>query len=83
MCFWISPWQACYTILAMTRGKQLTMEQQEKFAEKFMEWGNLVFAGLVVAQTFPGRRAPRPWPGRATPLALVAWSASLATQADG
>ena len=29
------------------------MQQREKFAEKLMEWGNLVFAGLVIAQIVP------------------------------
>ena len=29
------------------------MQQREKFAEKFMEWGNLVFTGLVIAQIVP------------------------------
>jgi len=37
----------------MAKGKQLTRQQRGKFAEKLMEWGNLVFAGLVIAQIVP------------------------------
>ena len=33
---------------------KLTKEQKNKFAEKFMDWGNIVFAGLVIAQIVPG-----------------------------
>lgn len=35
-------------------GRQLTQDQRGRIAEKTMEWGNLVFAGLVVAQMVPG-----------------------------
>lgn len=38
----------------MAKRKRLTTQQRGKFAEKFMEWGNLVFAGLVIAQIIPG-----------------------------
>lgn len=30
--------------------KRLSADQRQSAAEKFMEWGNLVFAGLVIAQ---------------------------------
>lgn len=38
----------------MTSKVPLTSKQREMFAEKAMEWGNLVFAGLVIAQLVPG-----------------------------
>jgi hypothetical protein len=34
--------------------KQFTNDQQGRIAEKIMEWGNLVFVGLVIAQIVPG-----------------------------
>ncbi len=34
--------------------KKLSKEQRGLIAEKMMEWGNLVFAGLVIAQFVPG-----------------------------
>ncbi len=34
--------------------RRLTQEQRGKFAEKIMDWGNIVFAGLVIAQIVPG-----------------------------
>ena len=34
--------------------RPLTKDQRKVFAEKIMEWGNLVFVGLVVAQIVPG-----------------------------
>ncbi len=34
--------------------KQLTTDQRGRIAEKVMEWGNLVFTGLVIAQIVPG-----------------------------
>ena len=36
----------------MTR--RLSKEQREVIAEKIMDWGNLVFTGLVIAQLVPG-----------------------------
>jgi hypothetical protein len=36
----------------MTR--RLSKEQREVVAEKIMDWGNLVFTGLVIAQLVPG-----------------------------
>jgi hypothetical protein len=33
--------------------KALTREQRGRVAEKIMEWGNLVFVGLVIAQLVP------------------------------
>jgi hypothetical protein len=32
----------------MSKRSQLTASQKEKFAEKLMDWGNLVFIGLVL-----------------------------------
>ena len=37
----------------MAKRRQLKTQQREKFCEKFMEWGNLVFTGLVIAQIVP------------------------------
>ncbi len=34
--------------------KQLTPDQHGRVAEKVMEWGNLVFIGLVIVQIIPG-----------------------------
>jgi len=34
--------------------KQLTLDQRGRLAEKVMEWGNLVFAGLVIGQLISG-----------------------------
>ena len=39
--------------------KRLTSDQRARIAEKIMEWGNLVFAGLVIAQLVPGIAACR------------------------
>ncbi len=36
--------------------KRLTGDQRGRIAEKIMEWGNLVFIGLVIAQFVPGVR---------------------------
>ncbi len=36
----------------MTR--KLSTKQRDLIAEKLMEWGNLVFTGLVIAQLVPG-----------------------------
>ncbi len=33
---------------------RLSREQRNVIAEKLMDWGNLVFTGLVVAQFVPG-----------------------------
>ncbi len=38
-------------------GKRLNPDQRGRVAEKIMEWGNLVFAGLVIAQIVPGALA--------------------------
>ncbi len=38
----------------MASRRYLDKPQREKFAEKIMDWGNLVFAGLVIAQIIPG-----------------------------
>ena len=32
---------------------KLNREQREKLAEKIMEWGNLIFIGLFIAQLAP------------------------------
>ena len=34
--------------------RRLSREQRGVVAEKIMEWGNLVFTGLVIAQFVPG-----------------------------
>jgi hypothetical protein len=34
--------------------KKLTSGRRDLVAEKMMEWGNLVFTGLVIAQFVPG-----------------------------
>ncbi|OGM31370.1 hypothetical protein A2630_03425 [Candidatus Woesebacteria bacterium RIFCSPHIGHO2_01_FULL_44_10] len=34
--------------------KQLTLDQRGRVAEKVMDWGNLVFIGLVIVQVVPG-----------------------------
>jgi hypothetical protein len=34
--------------------RKLTREQRSVIAEKIMDWGNLVFTGLVLAQFVPG-----------------------------
>lgn len=34
--------------------KGLNASQRDRVAEKIMEWGNLVFVGLVIAQIVPG-----------------------------
>ncbi len=34
--------------------KQLAPDQRGRVAEKIMEWGNLVFTGLVISQVVPG-----------------------------
>ncbi|MBI3955779.1 hypothetical protein HY339_00830 [Candidatus Gottesmanbacteria bacterium] len=36
--------------------KRLTGDQRGRVAEKIMEWGNLVFIGLVITQFVPGVR---------------------------
>lgn len=33
--------------------KRLTEDQRGRLAEKIMEWGNLAFVGLVIAQIIP------------------------------
>lgn len=38
----------------MAKRVSLTLKQRQLFAEKVMEWGNLVFVGLVIAQFVPG-----------------------------
>jgi hypothetical protein len=35
---------------------KLSRDHRGRIAEKVMEWGNLVFAGLVVAQVFSDHR---------------------------
>lgn len=35
--------------------KRLTGDQRGRVAEKIMEWGNLVFAGLVIGQFVSGQ----------------------------
>ncbi len=42
----------CYAIERMV--KNLSKEQRGLVAEKMMDWGNLVFTGLVIAQFVPG-----------------------------
>jgi hypothetical protein len=36
--------------------KTLTKSQVGIFAEKIMDWGNLIFVGLVVGQLIPGTK---------------------------
>lgn len=36
--------------------KTLTKSQVGIFAEKIMDWGNLIFVGLVIGQLIPGTR---------------------------
>jgi uncharacterized membrane protein YgdD (TMEM256/DUF423 family) len=36
--------------------KHLTNDQRGRIAEKIMEWGNLVFAGLVIGKALSGTR---------------------------
>lgn len=38
----------------------LSKEQLGTLGEKFMEWGNLVFVGLVIGQLVPGRNQIEP-----------------------
>jgi hypothetical protein len=38
----------------MHRFRRLQPEDRGRFAEKVMEWGNLVFTGLVIGQFVPG-----------------------------
>lgn len=38
----------------MARPRKLTDSERRVFAEKIMEWGNLIFAGLAIAQVVPG-----------------------------
>lgn len=45
-------WSICYDVLAME--KRLSSDQRCRVAEKIMEWGNLVFVGLVIGQFVPG-----------------------------
>ena len=46
-------WQStCYDRACMA--KKITKDQRGRVAEKVMEWGNLVFVGLVIAQFVPG-----------------------------
>jgi ABC-type Fe3+-siderophore transport system permease subunit len=40
---------------------KLSGEQRSIVAEKFMEWGNLVFVGLVIGQLVPGTASFRWW----------------------
>ncbi len=35
--------------------KKLSSDQRGRVAEKIMEWGNLVFAGLVIGQFVAGK----------------------------
>ncbi len=51
----------CYAVLTMVKIKQITEKHREKFAEKVMDWGNLVFVGLVIAQIVPGTGIFRTW----------------------
>ena len=36
--------------------KTLTKSQVGIFAEKIMDWGNLIFVGLVIGQLIPGSK---------------------------
>lgn len=38
--------------LKLKFNKKLTVKQKARFAEKIIEWGNIVFAGTVLAQGF-------------------------------
>ena len=38
----------------MQMAKKLSIAQRGAIAEKIMNWGNLVFTGLVIAQLVPG-----------------------------
>jgi hypothetical protein len=44
----------------MHRIQPLHPEDRSRLAEKVMEWGNLVFTGLVVGQFVPGTEQIRP-----------------------
>jgi len=39
---------------------KLTSNQRDNVAEKVMEWGNLIFVGLVIAQLVPGTEPFQP-----------------------
>lgn len=43
-----------YAEIEMIIIKRLNQEQRGRFAEKLMDWGNLVFVGLVIGQIVPG-----------------------------
>ena len=45
------PW---YGRVVMARNVRLTGDQRGRIAEKVMEWGNLMFAGLVIGQYASG-----------------------------
>ena len=38
----------------MARVRRLTDGERRVFAEKIMDWGNLVFVGLAITQVFSG-----------------------------
>jgi len=42
---------------------RFTEEQRHLLAEKFMDWGNLVFTGLIIAQFASGGRLVNLWLG--------------------
>ncbi len=41
--------------------RKLIREQRNVIAEKLMDWGNLVFTGLVIAQFVPGNTTFKWW----------------------
>ena len=45
----------------MVNTSRLSRKQRGIFAEKFMEWGNLVFTGLVIAQIVLATGSFRIW----------------------
>lgn len=46
--------QSEYDIVGVMMFHDLSSDQRQRLAEKIMDWGNLVFTGLAIAQFVPG-----------------------------
>lgn len=57
--------------------KRLSADQRGRIAEKIMEWGNLVFIGMVIVQVIPGPFNPVV---AITGIALIATAYGLAVK---
>ena len=63
--------------------KQLTRDQRGRIAEKVMEWGNLIFVGMVVTQLFSDSKFNFPLAVVGIIIGIIAYIAAIIIMKGG